>query len=344
MEFNSGQENTPLNQSLPHNIDIMTTIDEIELRHLLQKKSLQTARQKRYWHRRSSFVPNSILLTQSKKYEYHNRRPPKKPIDLGMIHGMKKKPAKLYLVTPEDQQEKKIAGTESSVTKHCYNDLSPVIKSADNFESLYVPKTVQYIWSANNLDYSVAMKLKADIQKYLDLSLEDQAEHMSRLMSVKFITEEDTLNNACDKELIGQRGVFAKQDIPAMTVLGIYSGIFIRDQAEMVKLARKISLDDLQDYLFRIPIVDKFPKITAFQHGNRLSIVNAASNYQSSDEIIYQEILRRANIMLLTAKTAECSVKEIAEDPECPDTLLFISGRNIPKGEQLLYDYGNVYW
>jgi hypothetical protein len=129
-----------------------------------------------------------------------------------------------------------------------------------------------------------------------------------------------------------------------MSIIGVYTGVFIQDPADMITLMQKMPMEHFKDYLFRIPMQDNFPKITGYQYGNRLSLINAASNYQDGDDITFDQIRRRANIMLVLAKSNECPNEQIAENENCPDVLFFIAGRDIPQGTQLFYDYGNVYW
>lgn len=299
-----------------------------------------------YLHEIASRCMRSNMLTSAMQYHKINAHPPKKPV----IYYVEKKRSKLENIKIDSlntQRTKNIpeAGKEVSVFHHAFDDYGPMMIDVNDFsKSLYIPKTIQYMWSANNLEPNLALKLKADLQKHLDLSDKQRGNLLEDMMTIKTITKEDTLEYKCDWALIGQRGVFASKDISALTVLGVYTGIFLKDEHDMLTLNQKIPLVHFQDYLFRVPLEKTFPKITAFQHGNRLSLINAASNYQGSDKKVYDQIRKRANIMLVAAKTLECSVLQIAQDENCPDVMFFVAGRHIPKGEQLFYDYGSDYW
>ncbi|MFT6072575.1 MAG: hypothetical protein ACJARD_001065 [Alphaproteobacteria bacterium] len=301
----------------------------------------RNAVKKNYLYQRAAMRVKHELLQSNNHYAHTNRQPPKAPIKLSKYS----KPDNLLQqnIFPFHRSKHNI-GQEKSVKLHHYDDNAPMVASAHDFKTLYTPKTVKYMWTANDLDYDVAMALKSDLQSYLDLTNQQRTQYMQTIMEVRFVEQSDTQNEACDHELIGQNGVFASHDIPAMSVVGVYAGIFLKDADDMLTLAKKIPLEYFQDYLFRIPIKEKFPKVSAYQNGNRLSLVNAASNYKADKEITFNEICQRANLMLLTVKTGECTIPHIADNDETPDILFFVAGRDIPKGEQLLYDYGDVYW
>lgn len=283
------------------------------------------------------------LVTMNSFYEHSKKRPPKKPIMHGGMHHNKFHFNKIDYLNPP-KRDKNLYGKEQSVLNHQYNDYLPMALSVDDFKSLYIPKTVKYIWSSCLLDHDVGMALKADLQSFLGLTDIERVEYMDNMTTIRNVVDTDIQDDACDKELLGHRGIFAAQDIPAMSIIGIYSGIFIKDAEDMIRLMQKMPLEYFQDYLFRIPTIETFPKISGYQYGNRLSIINAASNYKNGEEETSHEICRRANLMLITAKTGECPIPKIADNDDTPDMLFFVAGRDIPKGKQLLYDYGNVYW
>ncbi len=293
-----------------------------------------------YIHHIASKHLKNKLVTMNTFYEKSNKRPPKKKI---MLCNFAQKQT-VFSPSNNRQTAKKCYGTEQSVRTHHYNDDLPMALSVHDFKSLYVPQTIRYIWSNNHLEYNAAMTLKGDLQKFLQLTDAQRVAYMADITYIKNVTDSDINNDSCDKELLGHRGVFAKKDIPALSIIGIYTGIFIKDEADMITLMQKMPLEYFQDYLFRIPLENMYPKICGYQYGNRLSLINAASNYQNGDEKTFYEICKRANLMLITAKTDECPITHIADNQETPDMLFFIAGRNIPQGTQLLYDYGNVYW
>lgn len=304
-----------------------------------------------YRYARSSFRNKIVLIHTPYNYEAKNRKPPKASVNINTVIAP---PLKLPLLKNDPQapateqrlvtRDKDIRGQEESVKNHTYNDLLPMALSVKDFKELYTPKSIQYMWSANDLEYNVAMTLKEKINHYLSLSITEQALYMSSITDVRQVTLEDCHDDACDPELVGHRGLFAKKDIPEMSVIGVYTGIFIADVIDIMILSEKMPSKHLQDYLFRVPLKDKYPKITGYQYGNRLSLINAASNYKGDDETIFNQLCRRSNIMLVSGKSNECPISKIAHNENCPDVLFFIAGRDIPVGSQLLYDYGNLYW
>ncbi len=313
---------------------------------LLMKQSENQQIEKKksaYVYARASMHTKHRLLNMNYHYGRANIRPPKNlVINLGTPNNKPLPPKTAY--SQYIKKDKESLGKEDSVKNHTYNDYAPLVASVDDFKPLYNPQTIQYIWSGNPLEYDVAVKLKADLQHFLTLTDTERANYMADITTIRTIDTDDLKNDACDKELLGHRGVFARKKIPKMSAIGIYAGVFIKDALDMLKLSQKMPLKDFQDYLFRIPLQDKFPKISGYQHGNRLSIINAASNYQEGDTVTFQQICHRANLMLVAAKTGECPIVHIAQNENCPDILFFIAGKDIEEGEQLLYDYGNVYW
>jgi hypothetical protein len=334
------------NLSLPLDTDTNTQIQKIadNMQSMLKEScfDLKPLVNPHYIYVRASARSKHYLLNKNIACQEKNRKPPLKPFNINTLMNNNK--ATFNQKSEPAVRTKELYGKEESVKIHTFNDYLPMAISVKDFTELYVPKTIQYMWTGNNLDYDNAMTLKQNLNTYLSLSTVEQAIYMSSITDIRHVTEDDLKNDACDIELLGHRGVFAKKDIPEMSIIGVYTGIFIADAIDMMKLSEKMSLTHLQDYLFRIPLTDKFPKITGYQYGNRLSLINAASNYKSDDQTTFDQLCRRSNIMLVAAKSNECPIPKIANNENCPDVLFFIAGCHIPAGTQLLYDYGNVYW
>lgn len=297
-----------------------------------------------YVYTKASGRLKDSLLNQNNIYQRKNKRVPPKKNNVNTLINKKKATFNQKPQPESVVRTKESCGKEESVKIHEYNDYLPMAISVKDFKELYTPKTIAYMWTANNLEYETAVTLKRNLNDYLALTNVQRAEYMASITNVRHVTENDLKNDACDPQLLGHRGVFAEKDIPEMSIIGVYTGIFITDALEMMTLCEKMPLKYFQDYLFRIPLKDKFPKITGYQYGNRLSLVNAASNYAGNDEAIFEQLRKRGNLMLVVCKTNECPIPKIANNENCPDVLFFIAGRTIPKGTQLLYDYGNVYW
>lgn len=298
-----------------------------------------------YIRNRAGNIVNNLLIQSNMAYQVCNRRAPKKKFSMLNIINKTRNFKNISSITKKNfKPSTDLYGKEQSVKMHRYDDNLPMALSVDNFETLYIPKTIQYIWAGMELERAVGTQLKADLQTYLSLTDKQRIDYMEEIMLIRNIENDDLLNDACDKELLNHRGIFAKIDISKMSIIGVYTGIFIQDAEDMMKLMNKMPLEHFQDYLFRISLQDKFPKISGYQYGNRLSLINAASNYQGGDDMTFDQICRRANILLVVAKTSECPIPQIADNENCPDIIFFVAGKDIPKGTQLLYDYGNVYW
>lgn len=236
-------------------------------------------------------------------------------------------------------------GQEQSITKHLYDDLAPLLlHPEDPSKHYYDPKNIQNIWIPYDISYAQAMQLKKQMQDFLKMSSQERADYMQNITDVKTITLPDCLEEKCDLALIGQWGVFASQDLPAFTIIGIYSGVFIRSREDLLQLSKQQPAKDICDYLFRVCEETGWPKISAYQYGNRTSLINAASNYQYGFEQGIQTVLKRRNIISAYAKTSQCPVVEIAENTEAPDVLYLITCESVAQGTQLFYDYGVDYW
>jgi hypothetical protein len=293
-------------------------------------------------YRYASLRNNYSLINQNTCYERINKRPPPKRINVPNLKLCNNVLKENIFLSPRNKES---YGKEESVNQHVYDDNAHFCISVDTLQPLYIPKTVKYIWTTDKIEFSEGVQLKADLQTYLQYSDFERVKLINELTDIRFVTQADIENDACDKELIGHKGVFASKSIPRLTIIGIYGGILLRDDYDLLTLAKRTPVKLYQDYLFRISINRPYPKVSAFQHGNRISLINSASNYKENDGVATSvKLHQRKNIMLVTAKTNECNISSIMDNDEIPDILFLTACRDIKKGEQLLYDYGNTYW
>jgi hypothetical protein len=302
------------------------------LEKLLSEKYQKTQKQKRYYC--ASMRNHYDVLKSTKTVEYH------KPV-------VNKKTD--YQFTANHAHKKtihtKTAGTESSVLSHIYNDCSPIACSPYNVKQpVYEAKNIINMWVPNPIDYDSAMILKKNLGLFLRLSPTERANYMECVTDIRYITPDDCINNACDNELTGHRGLFAKHDLPAFCIIGVYSGVFLKDESDFKTLCKTFNPRDISDYLFRVSEEHEWPKISAYQTGNRLTLANAATNYKNGLDAGLDQVFIRRNLITTYAKSLECPFTDIKNNPECPDMVFLITCRPVRAGEQLLYDYGPVYW
>ncbi len=236
-------------------------------------------------------------------------------------------------------------GAETSHFSHIYDDRAPLCASPlDPSVPAYIPATVENIWCALQLTAPVAAKIKADMSEFLHMTPDQRFDYFQTYSVVRRVTEQDCEHDQCDPGLIGQKGLFITKDLPAFTVLGVYAGVFLRNQKELDYLSALHGKKNISDYMFRICQVRLWPKLSAFRHGSRLSTVNSASDYCDGLHAGLQTVVKRMNAAVFYARTSECPFPEIRASSESPDLVFFVTCRDVKKGEQALTDYGPVYW
>ena len=238
-----------------------------------------------------------------------------------------------------------VPGSEASVHLHRYSDRTPLCASPiDPSLPAYIPLTVENIWTAFELTPEIAAKIKREMSDFLYMNADARVRYFDDYSLVRKIKYEDCAHDACDTALIGQNGLFAKKPLPIWTTLGVYAGVFLRNQKELDYLAAIDGKKNISDYMFRICQYRGWPKLSAFRHGSRLSAVNSASNYGDGLAAGLETVKKRMNAAVFYARTQECPFPEIRESPDSPDLVFFVTCRDVAAGEQFLTDYGPVYW
>ena len=250
-----------------------------------------------------------------------------------------------YQVIQNTTDITKQPGKEKSVTCHEYDDFAPIFRNPlDITQSLYEPHNIEHMWVPYDIPREAAMRLKKHLNYIVQLGIKERAAYMDQITEVRHVYEKDTENNACDTALIGHKGLFTKRFTPAFTVIGVYSGAFLRNDIDFAALSEHYDPADMSDYLFRIAEDYKWPKISAFKLGNRLTIANAATNYENGLEEGMNDVEHRRTIIPVYGKSGECPFPDIHNKTECPDVLFLVTCRDMPPQTQCLYDYGPIYW
>lgn len=252
---------------------------------------------------------------------------------------------KSFLRKFETPKTLKVAGQEKSVLEHEFDDCAPIYRDPYDISKIsYTPRHIEYMWLPMNAKRESAMLLKQQIGHFLKLNAHERVAYMNHTTDIRKVTTEDCRGGKCDKELVGHRGLFAAKDLKPLTILGIYSGVFLQSEQDMRALEKKIDSFSISDYLFRVAEEYEWPKISAFQYGNRLTMVNAATNYAGGISKGLEEVNKRLSVMLAFGKSKECPFPEIGQNDTHPDILFFITCKDVAKGDQLMIDYGPVYW
>ena len=333
----------------------------------VQDKSVEIAQRQKKMAEDISAIIDTVQNLERQKRQFHHNRYERASIKarIMILEDAKKHPLRIkpiyhkssapqfkghltrhsYKVVENEGENYKIAGKETSVLTHQFDDMGILLRDPlDINKARYIPQNIKNIWIPYPVPPEEGMALKQRLDDFLKLSPEERRDYMEDISEIRFVTTQDCENSACDTALIGQRGLFAKKYLPANTILGIYAGVFLRNNIEFAALSQIFKPSDMSDYLFRTAEDYKWPKISAYGCGNRLTIANAASNYSGGLEIGLQEVAHRRTLTPVYAKTEECPFKEIQNKSECPDILFLVTSRDMKPQEQFLYDYGPVYW
>jgi hypothetical protein len=143
--------------------------------------------------------------------------------------------------------------------------------------------------------------------------------------------------------LIGQKGLFAAQNIPADTILGVYSGVYTYTPEDMQKVNDQHGSSYVTHYIFGFNEQTQ-PRVSSFKTGNRLTLINDATDYSGTDEENTALLLKRQNVRALYAKSTNNPDREFNRDLKKYDLVIYATYRSIKAGEQLYITYGKNYW
>lgn len=136
---------------------------------------------------------------------------------------------------------------------------------------------------------------------------------------------------AADRPAPWGLGIFAETSIPALTILGGYSGVLLDSEEQIARENRAIGCERNLGYSWTLPAdaCGHAVRVSAFRHSNRLALINTNQMYQLPP-------LNEAGIM----GAAGNNIALLFIDDLIP---LYVTIKAVKKGQQLLVDYGPGY-
>jgi hypothetical protein len=180
------------------------------------------------------------------------------------------------------------------------------------------------------------------VNQHLKLSPTQRAEMLDSFSVVRLITEQDCQQANLSPILIGQQGVFARVDLPKYFFLGFYSGFYFADPAGAYSYFNSIG-DGIDIYLFGHKDQER-PVVSAYRGGNRISLINSATDYKGDPQEIAHQLFYIQNTLPLDFKTDNNPDLQIRNSENMFDISGYVTIRNVQAGEQLFVDYGYEYW
>jgi hypothetical protein len=234
---------------------------------------------------------------------------------------------------------------QDTLQKHITNNFTPICLSVhDVTKPAYIPKTIvdfknlKIVLNTDKKQQSLLKKLNY----VANLSDQARGEYFLSLAEARIITQKDCKQYNCSEMLIGQKGVFAKQDIPEYTVINYYSGVYFMNPQEKKMFVEEYGSHQ-SIYGFSLPN-EKDISMTGYLFGNDISLINAGTTYSGDAYKIANEIVKKCNTIAVYAKSLEFPNQEFVNDPKKFDLVCFVTRRTIKKGEELLVNYGMEYW
>ncbi len=250
-----------------------------------------------------------------------------------------------------DEMSKKIVDLKDeqhlqNLQKHSWRNDGPIYAIAqDPDKAVYTPLTARCVREDKLIvgKPDIISKILSESNHLLKLSDSERKAHYEKRFEVRLVTEEDCKNEKCTPMLIGQSGVFAKENISAWDLTGIYSGIYIRDQKDLNFLLEEQGRDTVLSYLYRF-VNHQFPKISGFRYGSFITIINSPTAYLGTKQSVARELLTRTNMRTYYLRSGENDDPNVTAHDDAYDIIAVYATRDVKKGEQLFLDYGPEYW
>lgn len=213
-----------------------------------------------------------------------------------------------------------------------YNDKEPA----------FMPQTIINI-HGHKVGDKLYFALQKQMETILNMSNHERAENMNNMIETCIINEKDCKKEKISTALLGQKGVYAKTHIKKHTVIGFYTGIYLKDEAAQEKLFKELGAHQSSLYMFSFS-KSKFPRVSAYQYGNQICLINASITYEKNLAEIAKQYHLHNNLCVVYAKSGENPDKDYQADIKAYDLITYVTTRDIKKGEQLFVDYGISYW
>lgn len=179
-------------------------------------------------------------------------------------------------------------------------------------------------------------------QAQMCLSNHERALYLDHISEVREITAKDCTKDNLPTYMIGQRGVFARCDLPAHFFIGFYSGVYFDVLTDIVPFHDALGVG-IELYLFGVS-GQEIPLTSAYRFGNRISLVNSCTNYAGTAKEIAQSLKYQCNCLPMRFKIDNSPNKVIRENSHAFDINGYVTTRPIKAGAQIFVDYGYNYW
>ncbi len=229
-----------------------------------------------------------------------------------------------------------------------WNDEYALLAHQDNpFIPVFNPHKIIRCKGIKTIDDDTVLKnnFLKEVNKHLQLSPKERAEYLESYSVVRKITEKDCMNANLPTILVGQNGVFARIDLPKYFFLGFYSGFYFatKEEAQAYFDTHNFCGMGIGIYLFA-HANQEFPLVSAYRSGNRISLINSASDYSGTAHDIAHQLFSTQNTASVSFKTDNNPVTHIRESADIYDINGYIIVKDVLAGEQLFVDYGYDYW
>lgn len=327
----------PLNNSIAHQCELKMRLEQFKMLKVMQKHSAYL-----------SFAGKGLLLVPGPNAVLgigYNKIMHEYAKIMRAVHYENILKKRLALKNQQEAHIEEDDEDDDGLTAHGTNNYAPIACSSKNPAlPLYEPKTIVDFLNIkrkipNQKTHDSVLK---QLNYIANLSVDARGKLLESFMIAKDIDAKECKRQKWPKELIGQKGIFAAKDIPAFTVLGYYSGICFTNVKQVQKYHRENGAG-YKTYVYSLPDV-KYPRISAFIHGNYLSLINAGTVYVGTAQSIAHEIYDKCRVAGVYAKSLEYPNKAYVDDPEKFDLVAYVTIRPVKKGDQLLTDYGSNYW
>jgi hypothetical protein len=251
----------------------------------------------------------------------------------------------LRQVIKDMQQKIQIQSYIYSMELHQWNDSYALLAKPDSpFTPVFVPSKIIDCQGIKAIKENPIIKnhFLTSVNHHLKLSSVERVDFFETYSVVRTITEYDCQNAHLSHTLIGQQGVFARIDLPQYFFLGFYSGYYFANPTEANAYFDKMG-SGIDVYLFGHKNQER-PIVSAYRGGNRISLINSATDYSGTAKDIAYQLFYVQNTLPLDFKTLNNPDDEIRNSVDMFDMSGYVTIKPVKAGTQLLVDYGYDYW